>query len=105
MSATYRVVPGSFSVTPTQTSYKQGEEVALQIKCQLQRKNGTGAWFSWSSDYKVYDKSDKLLAQDSREHFASPTTDIDTADDDLTIPLGTFTAGLLEGYVVVSAHG
>lgn len=103
--AQYRVVPGSFSVTPTKGSYKQGEEVALRIVCQLQRKNGMGAWYSWSSDYKVYDKNNKLLVQDSREHFTSPTTDIDTANDDFTIPLGTFTSGLLEGYVIASAHG
>ena len=103
--AEYRVVPGSFSVMPTKDSFTEGEDVELQIKCKVQRRNGAGAWLAWSSDYKVYDKKGELLASDSREHSMAPWTDIDTAEDDFPIPIGNFTAGLLEGEVVVSAHG
>ena len=103
--AQYRVVPGSFSVTPVKSSYASGEDVALKIKCQLQRKDGVGALITWSSQYKIYDKKNTLLATETRSHSMAPWTDIDTATDDFTKKIGTFTPGLLEGYVVATAFG
>jgi len=103
--ALYRVVPGSFSVTPIKASFASGEDVELKIKCQVQRKNGVGSWLTWSSDYKVYKKDGSLLASDSRSHSMAPLTDIDTANDDFPIKIGAYSPGLLEGYVVVTGSG
>lgn len=103
--AQYRVVPGSFSVSPEKLSYASGEEVKLRIKCQLQRKNGLGALLAWSSNYKVYKKDNSLLASDSRSHSMAPFTDLDTANDDFPINIGAYSPGLLEGYVVVDGSG
>lgn len=103
--AEYRVVPGTFSVTPVKTSYASGEDVELRIKCQLQRRDGLGVGFHWASDYKIYDKVGTLLASDSRSHIVILAEDLMTVDDDFTISLGAFSAGTLEGYVVASAHG
>lgn len=103
--ATYRIVPGSFSVAPVKSSYASGEDVELRIKAQLQRKNGIGALISWTSKYQIYDKKNTLLATETRSHSMAPWTDIDTATDDFTKKIGTFTPGLLEGYVVPTAFG
>ena len=103
--AGYRVVKGSFSITPTKPTFEVGEDITLNIKCTLERKNGGGAVLAWSSDYKVYSKDSKLLAQDSREHLTAPWTDIDTGKDDFFINLGAFSPGRLDGYVTVDAHG
>ena len=103
--AEYRVIPGSFSVSPVKPSYASGENVGLKIKCQVQRKNGVGSMLAWSSTYKVYKKDNSLLASDSRSHSMSPWTDIDTGNDDFTINIGAYNPGLLEGYVVVEGSG
>lgn len=103
--ADYRVVPGSFEVIPTKPSFTQDEDVKLQIKCLVQRRNGVSAMLAWTSVYEVYDNKGNLLAEDSHEHAMAPWTDIDTGDDDFIINLGRFTPGALLGDVRVSAHG
>ena len=103
--ATYRVVPGSLSVNPTKSSFASGEDVLVSIKCQLQRKDGVGALLAWSSQYKIYKKSGELLKTVTRSHSMAPWTDIDTANDDFTENIGSYTPGLLEGEVVASAFG
>lgn len=103
--ALYRVVPGSFSVVPVKSSYASGEDVELKVKCQFQRKDGVGALINWSSQYKFYDKNNNLLATETRLHSMAPWTDIDTATDEFSKKIGTFTPGTLLGYVVATAFG
>ena len=103
--ATYRVVPGSLSVTPTKQSYGAGENVEIRIRCQLERKNGLGSFFAWSSHYKISKTSGELLKTVNKSHSEAPWTDIDTATDDFTENIGPFSEGVLNGVVVVSASG
>jgi len=101
----YRVVPGSFSVEPTKSAFAADEDVGLRIRCTVQRRNGVSAWLAWTSVYRVYNRGGELLAEVSREHSAAPWTDIDTAEEDFIMKLGTFTPGTLAVTVKVSAHG
>ena len=103
--AEYRVVPGTFSVATTKTSYSEGEPVALHIKCTAERRNGLGSWGTWLTDYEIRKKDNSVLKSVSRQHSIAPWTDIDQAIDDFEEDIGTFSAGLLEGYVIVKAHG
>ena len=103
--ALFRVVPGSFSVIPSKASFASGEQVDLKVKCTVERKNGLGAWATWTSTYKVYKKDGSLLATSTRQHNIAPWTDIDSAADDFTVPVGAFSPGLLEGYVTVAGSG
>jgi len=102
--AEYRVVPGSFSVAPVKTSYAQDEPVKLRIKATVERKNGVGAWLSWTTTYVIYKKDNTVLKTVSRQHSMAPWTTIDQAIDDFEEEIGTYTQGILEGYVVVKAH-
>jgi len=103
--AEFRVVPGSLLVTPSKTSFASGEDVELRVKCQVQRKNGLGALVTWQSEYKFYDKNNTLLASQTMVHTMAPWTDIDTENVEFTKKIGTFSPGLLEGYVAISASG
>lgn len=103
--AEYRVVPGSFSVSPSKPTYAVGEAVVLHIKCTAERRNGFGAWGSWSTVYEVRKKDNTLLKSIERQHSVAPWTEVDQAIDDFEENIGAFTAGTLEGSVIVNAHG
>ena len=105
MAATYRVVPGTFSVTPVKSSYTTDEEVELRIKCTMERKDGAGALFAWSGDFYIYDANDKLLAQETDTFWTTSMLLINQGIADFTKKIGRFSAGTLTGYVVAKAHG
>jgi len=105
MAATYRVVPGSFSIAPAKSSYTTEEDVILNILCTTERKNGLGVWLVWSTDYKVYGEGGQLIASESTEHSMAPWTEIDHAEDDFSINLGKFSEGTLPLEASVSCHG
>ena len=103
--AEYRVVPGSLSVTPTKSTYALAEPVVLHIICTCERRNGLGSWGSWSTEYEIRKKDDTVLKTVERQHSIAPWTELDQAIDDFEEDIGTFTQGILEGNVIVKAHG
>ena len=103
--AMYRAIPGTLSVQPTKASFSSDEPVKLRIRCEVERKNGTGSWLTWVTDYLVYKKSGELIKSISRQHSIAPWTELDKAVDDFEEDIGVFTPGILDGTVVVSAHG
>jgi len=103
--ALYRVVPWTLSVAPSKSSYTTEEDVYLNIRCTLERKDGLGSWFEWYSDYSLFDSNDKIVKQASMKHSIAPWTSPDTASDDFSWKIGKFPAGTFNGILVVSAHG
>jgi len=104
--ATYRVVPGTFSVAPVKSSYTTDEEVELRIKYQVQRRDGLGAALQWMHAWFVYDKAGRTVAYDWTGAWTSPTTEVDTYDYDQIVRIGKVTTpGTFSGDVVIYAKG
>ena len=103
--ALYRAVPGTLQVSPGKSSYTTEEDVILNVRCTVERKDGIGSWGTWYSDYYLYNSSNNLLKQASQTHSIAPWTSPDSAIDNFAWNIGKLAAGTFSGTIVVSAHG
>ena len=119
MPLLFRVIPGSFTVTPTKPgSYTTEEDVVLTIVCQLEAwaKDMTYRPSTWRSMYEIFTGGILLMSGDpkspkfntilERKHSFPLFGELDKpAPDNFQIGIGKFTAGTLSGYVTVKAEG
>ena len=99
--ANYRVVAGTFFVTPTKSEFTTDESVTVRIQCTIERDlpfpGGTAG--DWESDYYLVVGATRTWI-DSRHHGISLHS-----VDDFVAGLGMFSKGTLTGDIVVEAHG
>ena len=117
--ATFRLVPETFSVTPTRVppeEYTTEENVVFRIQAQIECRKQT--WdemiTAYFSIYNIYNSQGTLIATgrpnspksrdelNTRHGWNNPVAAIDTATpDDFIINLGRFPDGVFSGHVTI----
>ncbi len=112
--ATYRVLPGTIVVLPNRggtitDTFTIDEDISIYVACHAQRKDGMGALGFWHVKFLIWENGTQI-GEGKEQQVSNPVSeggisDAPVAEDWITIPKGTLSAGTHALTCVVTAFG